>query len=42
MINTLQIQVLPEVASTEKLLKSTLAKELNIIEKDIKHIYINE
>ena len=40
MINTLQIQVLPEVASTEKLLKSTLAKELNIIEKDIKHIAI--
>ena len=40
MINTLQIQVFPEVASTEKLLKSTLAKELNILEKDIKHIEI--
>ena len=40
MINTLQIQVFPEVASTEKLLKSTLAKELNVLEKDIKHIEI--
>ena len=40
MINTLQIQVLPEVASTEKLLKSALAKELDILEKDIKHIEI--
>jgi len=40
MINTLQIQVFPEVASTEKLLKSSLAKELNILEKDIKHIEI--
>jgi len=40
MINTLHIQVFPEVASTEKLLKSSLAKELNILEKDIKHIEI--
>jgi len=40
MINTHQIQVFPEVASTEKLLKSSLAKELNILEKDIKHIEI--
>jgi uncharacterized FAD-dependent dehydrogenase len=40
MINTLQIQVFPEVASTEKLLKSTIAKKLNILEKDIKHIEI--
>ena len=40
MINTLQIQVLPEIAFSEKLLKSSLAKELNILEKDIKHIEI--
>jgi len=40
MINTLQIQVLPYVASTKKLLKSTLAKKLDILEKDIKHIEI--
>jgi uncharacterized protein len=39
-INTLQIQVLPEVAGTKNLLKSTLAQELNISEKDIKHIEI--
>ena len=40
MINTLQIQVSPEVALTKRLLKSTLAKELDILEKDIKHIEI--
>ena len=40
MINTLQIQVLPEVAATSNLLKSTLAQKLNISEKDIKHIEI--
>lgn len=40
MINTLQIQVLPEVAGTKNLLKSTLSQELNISEKDIKHIEI--
>ena len=40
MINTIQIQVFPEVASTEKSLKSILAKELNILEKDIKYIEI--
>ena len=40
MINTLQIQVFPEVASTVELLKSTLAKELDILEKDITHIEI--
>jgi uncharacterized FAD-dependent dehydrogenase len=39
-INTLQIQVLPEVAGTKNLLKSTLSQELNISEKDIKHIEI--
>jgi len=39
-INTLQIQVLPEVAATKNLLKSTIAQELNISEKDIKHIEI--
>jgi len=40
MINTLQIQVIPEVASTDKLLKSSIAKKLNIPEKDINHIEI--
>lgn len=40
MINTLQIQVLPEIAATHNLLKSTLAKELNVSEKDIHHIEI--
>lgn len=40
MINTLQIQVLPEVAATQNLLKSTIAQELNIAEKDIQHIEI--
>ena len=38
MKNTLQLQVSPNIASTKKLLKSTLAKELNIPEKKIKHI----
>ena len=40
MINTLQLQVLPEVAATKNLLKSTIAQELNISEKDIQHIEI--
>ena len=40
MINNLQIQVIPEVASTDKLLKSSIAKKLNIPEKDINHIEI--
>ncbi len=40
MINTLQIQVLPEVASTPNLLKTTLAEYLNIPKTDIKHIEI--
>ena len=40
MKNTLQIQVSPNVASTNKLLKSTLAKKLDILEKNIKHIEI--
>jgi uncharacterized FAD-dependent dehydrogenase len=40
MINTLQIQVLPEVAATNDLLKSMLAQELNISEKDIQHIEV--
>ena len=40
MINTLQIQVLPEVAATQNLLKSTIAQKLNIAEKDIQHIEI--
>jgi hypothetical protein len=39
-INTLQIQVLPEVAATQNLLKSTIAQKLNIAEKDIQHIEI--
>ncbi len=40
MINTLQIQVIPEVASTPNLLKTTLAEQLNISKADIKHIEI--
>ena len=40
MINTLQIQVLPEVASTPDLLKTTIAKQLNIPNPEIKHIEI--
>ncbi len=40
MINTLQIQVLPEVVATQNLLKSTIAQKLNIAEKDIQHIEI--
>jgi len=39
-INTLQIQVLPEVASTPDLLKTTIAKQLNIPNPEIKHIEI--
>ena len=40
MINTIQIQVLPEVASTPDLLKNTLTEHLNIPKADIKHIEI--
>ena len=40
MINTLQIQVLPEVASTPDLLKTTIAKQLDIPNPEIKHIEI--
>ena len=40
MINTFQIQVLPEVASTPDLLKTTLAEHLIIPKADIKHIEI--
>jgi uncharacterized protein len=39
-INTLQIQVLPEVAATSDLLKDRLAEELNIAKSDIQHIEI--
>jgi len=39
-INTFQIQVLPEVASTHSLLKTTLAEHLNIPKADIKHIEV--
>jgi len=39
-INTLQIQVLPEVASTPDLLKKTIAKQLDIPNPEIKHIEI--
>jgi len=39
-INTFQIQVLPEVSSTPNLLKTTLAEHLNIPKVDIKHIEI--
>ena len=40
MINTLRIQVLPEVASTPELLKNTIAGELKVPKIDIKHIEI--
>ena len=40
MINTLQIQVLPEVASTPNLLKTIISKQLNISNHEIKHIEI--
>lgn len=40
MINTLQIQVLPEIASTQELLKKMIAKQMNIPQGDIKHIEI--
>ena len=40
MINTLQIQVIPEVASTPGLLKTTIAKQLDIPNLEIKHIEI--
>ena len=40
MINTLQIQVLPEVVAAHNLLKSTIAQKLKIAEKDIQHIEI--
>ena len=40
MTNTFQIQVLPEVASTHNLLKTTLAEHLNIPKADIKYIDI--
>jgi uncharacterized FAD-dependent dehydrogenase len=39
-INTLQIQVLPEVASTPTLLKTNIAKQLDIPNPEIKHIEI--
>jgi uncharacterized FAD-dependent dehydrogenase len=39
-INTLQIQVLPEVASSPDLLKTTIVKQLNILNTEIKHIEI--
>ena len=40
MINTLQIQVLPEVASNPNLLKTYIAKKLDIPDLEIKHIEI--
>ena len=40
MKKNLQIQVAPNIAATEKLLKRTLAKELDIVEQEIKHIDI--
>lgn len=40
MINTLQIQVLPEIASTQDLLKKMIAKQMDIPRGDIKHIEI--
>ncbi len=40
MINTIQIQVLPEVASTPNLLKTNISKQLDIPNPEIKHIEI--
>ena len=40
MIKSIQIQVIPEVASIIELLKKTVAKQLNISSPDIKHIEI--
>lgn len=40
MINTLQIQVIPEVASNPDLLKETIAKKMTISYLNIKHIAI--
>ena len=40
MINTLQIQVLPEVASNPDMLKTNIAKQLDIPNPEIKHIEI--
>ena len=40
MINTLQIQVLPEVASNPDFLKTNIAKQLDIPNPEIKHIEI--
>ena len=36
----MQIQVLPEIASTQELLKKMIAKQMNIPQGDIKHIEI--
>ena len=40
MINSLSIQVFPDVASSKKFLKSKIAKNLNVNERDIKHIEV--
>ena len=40
MKKSLQIQVSPNIAGTKNLLKRTLAKELNIVEEEIKYIDI--
>ncbi len=42
MITHLQIQVSPEIASKNNLLKKLVAKKINIIEKEIKHIEIKK
>ena len=40
MIKTIQIQVLPEVASTPNLLKKNISKQLDIPNSEVKHIHI--
>ena len=40
MINTLEIQILPEIAAKENLLKTTIARKLDIEEKEINYIEI--
>ena len=42
MITHLQIQVSPEIASKNNLLKPLVAKKINVLEKEIKHIEIQK
>ena len=40
MIKNVEIQVIPEIAANQSLLRKTLSKKYNIKEKDIKYIEI--